>query len=382
MHNRTMSPWTVACLLFAGLLLASCQGPDASKAVRIGVGGPFTGPQAQYGEAWKKGFAIALEEINAAGGIKGRPLEIVFEDTQNDPKQTVAVAQKFIADSSILLATGDFSSTSSMAASPLYQRAGLVQFGFNNSNARFTDTGDYIWSNSPSQINEAPAHAAYVYALGLRKVAVFGLNTDWGVSTADMTIKAMEGLGITVVLREAYLPEDKDFRPLISKAKAAGIDGIVLASYAADAALILQQIRQQELTWPVVVNGANATNDFLKLAGDAAEGAYMAGDFSPDDPRAEVQSFRSKWEARYQESLDYFAVHAYDSLILMAAVLKQAGDDRASVKDALATVKDVPSVIYGTVTFNPLTRRIDKFLGARMVVRSGNYVIWDGTPAL
>ena len=114
-----------ATLLSLPVLTLSAQTKDP---VVIGVGGPLTGPQAQYGLAWKKGFDLALEEINASGGIQGRPLAIDFEDTQNLPAQTVAVAQKFIADPKILLATGDFSSTSSMAASPLYQRAGLVQF--------------------------------------------------------------------------------------------------------------------------------------------------------------------------------------------------------------------------------------------------------------
>jgi branched-chain amino acid transport system substrate-binding protein len=92
-----------------------------------------------------------LEEINGAGGIKGRQLQYFFSDTQNDPKQTVSTAQKYIADKRIVLATGDFSSTSSKAASAIYQSAGLVQFGFNNSAPDFTNGGDFIWSNSPTR---------------------------------------------------------------------------------------------------------------------------------------------------------------------------------------------------------------------------------------
>jgi len=165
----------------------------------------LTGPVAQYGLAWKKGFDLAIEEINGAGGIKGRPLQIQFTDTQNDPKQTIAVAQKYVADPKIVLATGDFSSTSSMAASAIYQRAGLVQFGFNNSNPDFSAGGDYLWSNSPNTLSEAPAQAAYVRDLGLKKVALFHLNTDWGKSTSDATVAALKKFGVDVALREAYL---------------------------------------------------------------------------------------------------------------------------------------------------------------------------------
>jgi branched-chain amino acid transport system substrate-binding protein len=367
----------VAWLLLAGTI-GSALVAQNSDPILVGISGPLTGPNAQYGIAWKKGFDLALEEINGAGGINGRQLQYVFTDTQNDPKQTVAAAQKYIADPRIVIATGDFSSTSSMAASALYQRAGLVQFGFNNSNPLFTNGGDFIWSNSPSQTNEAPAQAAYVRDLGLKKVAVFQLNSDWGKVTGDLTVAALEKYGVEVVSREAYLPDEKDFKSAITKAKAAGVDGIVLISYVNDASLLVQQIRGQGIAVPIVSNGSQATVDFPKLAGGAAEGVYVAGDFSADDPRPEVQAFAKKWKAKYNEDLDYFAVHAYDSLKLIAAVIAIAGNDRTAIRDAFAKVKDVPSVIYGKVTFNPKTRRVDDFLGARLVVKDGKFIVWDG----
>jgi branched-chain amino acid transport system substrate-binding protein len=368
--------------VFASLFLVGALGgilaAQSVEPIIVGVSGPLTGPNAQYGIAWKKGFDLALDEINGAGGIKGRPLQYVFTDTQNDPRQTVAAAQKYIADPRIVIATGDFSSTSSMAASALYQRAGLVQFGFNNSSPVFTNGGDYIWSNSPSQSNEAPAHAAYVAALGLKKVAVFQLNTDWGKATGDLTIAALKKDGVEVALLETYLPDEKDFKPGITKAKASDIDGIVLISYVNDASLLVQQIRGQGIAVPIVSNGSQATADFPKLAGGAAEGVFVAGDFAPDDPRPEVQTFAKKWKAKYNEELDYFAVQAYDSLKLAAAVIAIGGTDRKAIRAAFATVKDVPSVIYGKVRFNPQTRRVDEFLGARLVIKDGKFVVWNG----
>ncbi len=375
----------ILAALSLGLSVGALQAQKAEP-VLIGVSGPLTGGAAQYGLAWKKGFDLALADINSSGGIAGRPLQIVFTDTQNDPKQTIATAQKYIADPRIVLATGDFSSTSTMAASALYQRAGLVQFGFNNSNPELTKAGDYIWSNSPSDSNEAPAQAAYAKALGFKKVAVFSLNTDWGKNTGDLTVAALGKDGVQVALREAYLSDEKDFRSVITKAKALGVDGIVLVSYANDAALIVQQVRGQALAVPILANGANATADFPGLAGSASEGVYVAGDFSPDDPRPEVVGFVKKWKAAYPgEEIDYFSVHAYDSIKLAAAVIALAvadrpgaAIDRKAVRDAFAKIKNVPSVIYGKVTFNPATRRVDDFLGARLVIRGGKLVVWDG----
>src|ERR1700677_3969250 len=110
----------------------------SGEPVTIGVSGPLTGQNAQYGAQWKKGFDLALEELNARGGVKGRPLQYVFENSQAVPRQSVAIAQKFVSDPKIVVELGDFSSTASMAASPIYQRAGLVQFGFTNSHPNFT----------------------------------------------------------------------------------------------------------------------------------------------------------------------------------------------------------------------------------------------------
>jgi len=208
---------------------------------------------------------------------------------------------------------------------------------------------------------------------------VFQLNTDWGKLTSDWTVAALGKDGVTVALREAYLPDNQDFKPLITKAKAAGVDGIVLISYANDAALIVQQVRGQGVKLPIVANGSNQDPDFIRLAGGAAEGVYVAADFAPDDPRPEVQAFNKKWKARYSDPIDYFAVHAYDSLTVIAAALNKAAKlDRASVNAAFAQIKDVPSVIYGKVTFNPATRRVDDFLGARLVVKNGDFVVWTG----
>jgi hypothetical protein len=111
-----------------GVMTALAQ-TATGEPVTIGVSGPLTGQNAQYGAQWKKGFDLALEEVNSKGGVKGRPLQYVFEDSQADPRQTVTIAQKFVGDPKIVVEVGDFSSTASMAASPIYQRAGLVQFG-------------------------------------------------------------------------------------------------------------------------------------------------------------------------------------------------------------------------------------------------------------
>src|ERR1700759_3452167 len=123
------------------LLLTLPRLTSAAEPLYFGVSGPLTGPDAQYGAQWKKGFDLALAGINGHGGVRGRSLAYIFNDSQSDPRQAVAVAQKFVTDERIAIVLGDFSSTASMAASPVYQRAGLPQLGFTNSHPDFTKTG-------------------------------------------------------------------------------------------------------------------------------------------------------------------------------------------------------------------------------------------------
>jgi branched-chain amino acid transport system substrate-binding protein len=350
-----------------------------NEPIYIGVSGPLTGPNAQYGAQWKKGFDLALEQINKEGGVNGRPLEYLFEDTQSDPKQTVAVAQKFVNDSRIVIQLGDFASPASMAASPIYERAGLVQFGFTNSHPDFTKGGQFMWSNSISQSDNAPLLANYaVTELGFKRLAVLHLNTDWGRTTTDLFAKAVQERGGEIVATEGYLPEEKDFRSTLTRVRDANPDAVVLISYYADGALITQQVRTTGLSQPIVASGSIYSPKFLELAGDAANGVFTNTNFFPGEQRPEVQTFVNTFKAKYNEEPDSFAAGAYDTMILVYHVIKQYGTDRKAIRDGLGQIKDVPSVIYGSVAFDPETRRISGPRNINLVIKEGTYTIWDG----
>src|SRR5262245_60772873 len=181
----------VAALVAVLATSAAAQTPS-KEPVYIGVTGPLTGQYAQYGAQWKKGFDYALEEINASGGISGRPLNYLFEDSQSDPRQTVVIARKFVADDRIVVEVGDFSSAASMAASPIYQTAGLVQFGFTNSHPDFTKGGDCIWSNAVNQKDEMPLLADLARDMKLGRLAVLYINSDWGRTAKDLFVERSE----------------------------------------------------------------------------------------------------------------------------------------------------------------------------------------------
>ncbi|PZQ48331.1 MAG: ABC transporter substrate-binding protein [Rhodovulum sulfidophilum] len=369
----------LAGLALAGALTAALPGlaQTSGDPVLIGVSGPLTGPQAQYGAQWKQGFDLALDKINAAGGINGRPLAYEFEDSQGDPRQAIAIAQKFIADPRIVVEFGDFSSTTSMAASPLYQRGGLVQFGLTNSHPDFTKTGDYMWSNTVPQSQEQPLVADFAMnTLGFKKFAVLHLNTDWGTTAKNLFVEAVKADGGEVVAVEGYLPDEKDFRATLTKVRATNPQAIMLESYYSDGALIVRQMREMGIDLPVVAVGSVYSPDFLSLAGDAAEGVYTTAYFIADSPRPEVQEFVSTFEAKYDAMPNSFNAMAYDTMNTLAEVMRRYGTTREDIKSGLGQISGISSVMFPRVSFDPETRRVSGPEVTGLVVKDGAFQIY------
>ena len=367
--------------LLLGAVAAGLAAPAFAQTkdpILIGVSGPLTGQYAQYGAQWKKGFDLALDEINASGGINGRPLAYEFEDTQSDPRQTVTVARKFVADERIVVEVGDFSSAASMAASPIYQAAGMVQFGFTNSHPDFTKGGDFVWSNAVNQADEMPLLANFLRDLGLKKIAVLHLNSDWGRTAKDLLVEAVKARGGEIVGAEAYLADEKDFRSAIVRLRGANPDSIALISYYPDGAQLTRQIRQAGITLPIVAGGSIYSPKFLELGGADVNGVLTTVPFFPDDPRPLVQKFVKSFEAKFGAQPDAYNGRAYDTIILLAAVMRQFGSDRKAIQQGLGKIKDVPSVVYGAVTFDTETRRVANPLVSRIEVKNGKWAAYEG----
>ena len=377
--RRTLVKASLASIV-VGAAMSRATFAQSSEPILLGVSGPLTGPNAQYGAQWKQGFDLALDEIQAAGGINGRKLAYTFEDSQSDPRQSVAIAQKFVSDPRIVMELGDFSSPASMAASPIYQRAGLVQFGFTNSHPDFTKGGDFMWSTSVSQADEQPLLASYAVShLGLKRLAVLHLNSDWGRTSRDYFVNAAKELGAETVITEGYIPDERDFRSTLVRVRDANPDGLILISYYSDGALIARQARQVGLKQTICASSSVYSPKFLELGGEAVENVHLGTRYFPDDPRPEVQKFVAGFKAKFNgQEPDAFNAYSYDAMNVAAAVVKIGGTDRRAIRDAFSKVRDVSTVIFGPATFDVATRRVKGGMNAELVVRKGQFVLWDG----
>lgn len=368
---------TSALAALAGCGSLSQTGSSSTDPLYFGVSGPFTGDEAEYGAIWKKGFDLALDEINGKGGIKGRKLQLLYEDSQADPKQTVPIAQKFVSDSRVLAELGDFSSPASMAASPIYQRNKLVQFGFTNSHPKFTLGGDYMFSTSITQQLSASYMAQVaVNKLSAQKQAVLYLDTDWGHVTQGIYTDTAKSLGANIAFAGSYLSNEKDFRSLLLKVRDANPDVLVLMSYYNDGALIVQQAKQVGVTAKIFAAGSCYSPRFLSLGGDATNDVIMTTEFFPTDPRPAVQSFVQAYQQRYHETPDSFAVGAYDALNVLAWAVEKAGPDRVTIQQALAHGTNIPSVQYGPFQFGP-DRRVANVKQYVIHVQNGKFQLYN-----
>jgi branched-chain amino acid transport system substrate-binding protein len=349
---------------------SASQPEDDSGTVYFGVSGPQTGQNAEYGRYFDQGFTIALDEINAAGGIDGRTVALKWEDSQSDPKQTGPIAQKFVADPSVIAELGDFSSPASMAASAIYQQAGLVQFGFTNSNPDFTKGGDHMWSTSLTQdyFQKVNADTVAKYA---KAVAVVYQQTDWGASSFDAFRSEAAKIGLKITYSSPFQPDGTDFRPILIKARDSRPDAVVHLGYGPDGALIVKQLRDVGFTGRFF--GGQNTPQFLQLAGAAAEGDILEGAAVVLDPDPTVQAFVAKFRARYGTDPGDFQVDAYDALTVVVAAAKLGGATRAGVLKGLQQ-GTFPSLQFGSFTFGSDRRPGDVPL-KELIVRNGQFVL-------
>ncbi|MGV9820229.1 ABC transporter substrate-binding protein [Nocardia xishanensis] len=352
---------------------AACSDDASSDSgtVYFGVSGPRTGNSAEYGRLWQQGFDLALDEINAAGGIDGRKVELKWEDSQSDPKQTVPIATKFVDDKSVIAELGDFSSPASIAASPIYNRGKLVQYGFTNSAVEFTKAGDYSWSPSITLDVYQERNAEWV-SKKAKKVSVVYLETDWGKQAFQFFQQFAKQKGIEIAYSSPILPDSTDVKPILIKGREANPEAFVHLGYGPDGALVVKQLR--DVGFAGQFFGGQNTPQFISLAGAAADGDIVNGVFSPADPDPRIQDFVGKFRKKFGVDPGDFNVYAYDALHVLVQAAKKGGATREGILNGLRTEKQFTGIGLGTFAFDQETRRPKGVSPRELVLKDGKFV--------
>jgi branched-chain amino acid transport system substrate-binding protein len=357
MKNNKKMILLVSLVLAFALVVTGCASKpaqeEAAGEIKIAVVGPMTGDSAQYGQAFQKATELMAKKVNEAGGVDGKMIKLEIVDDKNDAKEATNVAQKLVSDQDVVGVIGHFSSTASLAAAPIYQRAGLVELSPTSSHPDFTSQGTFMFRNVNTQAIEGPILADFaVKDLEKKNIAVIYINNDWGITAKDNFIAGAEALGANITAVESFIGgQTKDFTPTITKIKGTNPDLLFLAAMYSETGMIAQQIKQ--LDYDIELLGTSSLNNqqLIELAGPAVEGLYLTNNYFAEDPSENVQGFVKEFREAYGTEPDQFAAVAYDSLGMMIEALKVSGPDRVKLRDALAEVKDYPGVT-GKTTFN------------------------------
>jgi branched-chain amino acid transport system substrate-binding protein len=257
----------------------------AQAEIKIATAGPMTGQYASFGEQMKRGAEMAIADLNAKGGVLGQKLALSIGDDACDPKQAVAVANKFVADGVVFVA-GHFCSGSSIPASAVYAEESILQITPASTNPALTeDAAAKGWKNvfrtcgrDDAQGIVAGQYLAKNYAG--KKVAILHDKTAYGKGLADETKKNMNAAGLQETMYEAYTAGEKDYSALVSKMKASVVDAFYVGGYHTEAGLMIRQAREQGYNVQLVSGDALVTDEFWKITGEAGAGTLMT--FQPD----------------------------------------------------------------------------------------------------
>ncbi len=334
-------------VLFGAVVALGYFSSLAGAQIKIGVAEALTGNAAQYGVPIRKGFELALSEINGRGGINGQKIELIVEDEQGKKEEAINVFKKLIFQDKVLMLFGPTLSNSAQASDPVAQGAKVVVFGTSNTADGITSIGNYVFRNSVTEADILPVTLKVAaQKTGLKKVAVLYGNDDiFTKSGYDNFKKALGGLKIPVTTTETFAKGDVDFKPQLTKIKASNADAIVMSALVAEGAPAMVQARQLGIALPFIGgNGMNSPKVF-DLAKDNSDNLWVGSPWSIENPAAENKRFIAAYQKAHGALPDQFAAQAYDAMYVVAQALKQVKltgklpADRTALRNALPAVQ-------------------------------------------
>jgi branched-chain amino acid transport system substrate-binding protein len=333
MEGRAMA--RCALLLVGVISAAALCAPAADADIRIATAGPMTGDYAWAGDRYQRGAGLAVEDLNAKGGVLGQRVELIVGDDFCDPDQAVTLARKLASDGVVFVA-GHWCSHASIPASKVYEEAGILQIAPGSASAKLTDEGGpNVFRVCGRDDRQGAKVADYLADHWAGKgVAILDDGTTWGKGVADGVRRRLNERGVRVALDEAYAPGQAEFSELISRMQAAGIGVVFVGGYHREAGLILRQAHDRGYDLRLIANSAMALEDFPMIAGPALEGTLMAAmTDTRDSPQA--ADVVARFHAEGYEPLGY-TLYTYAAVQVWAQAVAAAGSlDLAAVIEAM-----------------------------------------------
>lgn len=320
------------------------------KPILLAVAGPFTGDSSEFGVQIKMSVELAAEELNAKGGIGGRPIQLMLEDDAGNPAEAYNVATKIASNPNVLAVIGHFNSSCSLAAKSAYTEAKMVMFSPASTNVNVTKNSDYVFRNIFTDDFQGQSLARYAgEILGAKKVAILFDNDDYGRGLKESFKKKAETLGVTIVSETAYAKDTNDFRSQLTTLQGYQPDLLLVAGLYKHAAVIAKQARELGIKTPLIGGDGVFSEQFITLAGQAAEGTYVSCPFLFELGGERAKKFAEQFRAKYNREPDAWAALSYDAFQLIIKGIETNGPSREGIHRYLKAINS-PATAYEGLT--------------------------------
>lgn len=340
---------TLACERRGGV-----TGDSNTGVIRVGYYGDLSGRTSNFGVSTKNGVMMAADEINKAGGINGRQIEILSEDDEGRPEKAATVVTKLIDQDKVIALVGEVASGNSLAAAPKAQSSRVPMISPSSTNPAVTQVGDYIFRVcfiDPFQGEVMAKFAANT--LKAKKAAIMqDFNAPYSRGLTEFFEASFVKLGGQVVTKQSYTQGDPDFKAQLTSIRSLNPDVIYVPGYYGEVGVIAKQAKQLGITQPLLGGDGWDAPQLWELGGDALNGAYISNHYSVEDPSPAIQKFVSDFKGRYKIVPDALAALGYDAMRVLADAIKRGGTtDGPKLRDAIAGTKDFAGVT-GVISIN------------------------------
>ncbi|HSE17845.1 MAG TPA: ABC transporter substrate-binding protein [Pyrinomonadaceae bacterium] len=351
-HKLRTAVFPVVIVVMALAFSCSRPGEDDNTpdrtTIKIGYFGDLTGPTFNFGQSAINGVLMAASEVNQAGGINGRQIDVVIEDDKGSPEEAARLTAKLIDQDKVVAIIAGGTSGNSRAAAPKAQASHIPLISPSSTDPAVTQTGNYIFRACFVDTFQGEVMADFaVKTLKAKKAAILtDFNSPYSKGLTDYFKLSFGRLGGTIVIEQTYTQGDADFKGQLSTIRSAEPDVIYIPGYYGDVALIVKQARMIGLVQPLLGADGWDAPELWQLGGDALNGAYISTHYSVDDPSPAIQQFVDLYKQRYGNLLpDAHAALAYDAArILFDALVRTGSTEGDKLRDALAQTKNFNGV--------------------------------------
>ncbi len=356
MKRIALSLTVIAALLggFACERRGGAGGDNNTGPIRVGYYGDLSGRTSNFGQSTKNGVMMAADEINKAGGINGRQIEILSEDDEGRPEKAATVATKLIDQDKVIALLGEVASGNSLAAAPKAQAGKVPMISPSSTNPAVTQVGDYIFRVcfiDPFQGEVMAKFAANT--LHAKKAAIMeDFNSPYSRGLTEFFESSFKKLGGQVITKQSYTQGDRDYKGQLTSIRSANPDVIYVPGYYGEVGVIAKQAKQLGINLPLLGGDGWDAPQLFELGGEALNGDYISNHYSVEDPSPAIQKFVGDFNSRYKIKPDALAALGYDAMRVLADAIKRAGTTNGlKLRDAIAATKDFAGVT-GVITIN------------------------------